>query len=166
MTNLRRDGYDYASDVVSVAGKQRIKLASDAPKLVIGIPIRGEIDEPTLQGPLITTGRTIAPEFMVSMLQCLPPINTSTRFRLVKGKLGGPARDDIINDAIAWNAKYIIFLDDDVLFPDYTFSRLVKNMELYPDIGWLTGVYCTNKIGYSEPLIYQHYGDGAFWSFE
>lgn len=163
---LRRDGYAYTGDTISAEGRQPIKLSADAPRIVIGIPIRASMNEITVDRQYVSTARTIAPEFMFSLLKSIPPINSSVIYRVEKGKLGGPARDSIIQCALEKRAKYIIFLDDDVLFPDFTMSRLCQRMDTNPDIGILSGVYCTNKMGFSEPLIYKNYGEGPFWDFE
>lgn len=132
----------------------RFKLSADAPSLAIGLPMR----------------RLSPPEFMVSMLQMLPPLNVRMTYLIQKGadalggKLGAEARNAILQQAIESGIQYVIFFDDDVLFPDMAAYRLWVNMQRRPEAGAISGVYVT-KTDPCEPLLYKDDLSGAYWDW-
>jgi hypothetical protein len=104
------------------------------------------------------------------MLQMLPPLNVKLVYIMQKGadvaggKLGAAARNAILTSAIEQGTPYVLFLDDDVLFPDMAAYRLWVAMQRHPEAGAITGIYGT-KADPTEPLIYQDEGSGALWDW-
>lgn len=132
----------------------RFKLSADAAALAIGLPVRS----------------TSPVEFWISMLQMLPPLNVKLHYIVQKGadvpggKLGAAARNEILQSAINSGTPYVMFFDDDVLFPDMAAYRLWVAMQRRPGAGAVTGIYAT-KADPCEPLIYLDEGSGAFWDW-
>lgn len=130
------------------SGRESIRCAPDAPLLGIGLPCRNT-------GPV---------EFYISLFQALPPLNVKTAYIVQKGMLAAAARNEIIQTAFARNMRFVLFLDDDVLFPDVTMYRMWVTMQLHPEAAVITAVVPT-KLCPSEPLLYDSMGNGAFWDW-
>lgn len=133
-----------------------IKLKENAPMLAIGIPLRKK-------SPV---------EFWMSFLPLLHPLNVKMGYLIQKGaennvkdgKLPAEARNSIIERALSIDAKWLLFLDDDIIFPDVTAYRLLGLAVQHPEAGVITGVYST-KVSPSEPLLYIDDTTGAFWNW-
>lgn len=77
------------------------------------------------------------------------------------------ARNNCALKAMERDCKYLIFIDDDVLIPDYAMKLLLYQMEQNDDWDAITGVYVT-KTTPPEPLIFAgEPGDasGPFWDW-
>ena len=130
------------------SGRESIKCAPDAPMLGIGLPCRNT-------GPV---------EFYISLFQALPPLNVKTAYIVQKGMLPAAARNEIVKTCLSRGVRFILFLDDDVLFPDVMMYRMWVTMQLHPEAAAITAVIPT-KLGPSEPLLYDSMGNGAFWDW-
>lgn len=142
------------SDPVHKPGRPRFKLEPNAPRLMLGLPVR----------------KTSPVEFWVSMLQMLPPLNVRMSYCYQKGadakggKLPAEARNAILETALRDGIEYVLFLDDDVLFPEMAIQRLWVNMAKHPEAACITGVY-VSKSDPAEPLLYANEMDGAYWDW-
>lgn len=142
------------SEPVQQGARMRFKVNPSAPRLVIGLPVR----------------KTSSIEFWISMLQALPPLNVRMSYLYQKGadapggKLPAEARNAILRRAIEEGIEYVLFLDDDVLFPELAFYRLWVAMSKHPEAACITGVY-TSKQDPAEPLLYDNEMNGAFWDW-
>lgn len=136
------------SEAVSFKAKEPIKSADNAPKLAFGLPVRNEV-------PV---------QFLMHMLQKLPPLNVKLSYIVRQGELPAAARNGILTRALAENIDFVIFFDDDVMFPDITPYRLWVMMQKHPEAACITGVYST-KLSPTEPLIYLDSGSGAYWDW-
>lgn len=130
--------------------KERFKVSQDAPRMGIGIPVR--------------KGGVKCPEFWMNVFQLMAPLNVKSAYIVEKGILPAQARNNILETAMEWGTKYLLFLDDDVLFPDVTAIRLWNQMKLHPEAAAITGIY-TTKHSPPEPLLYADMGSGAFWDW-
>lgn len=132
------------------------KNDENAPYLGIGLPVR----------------RRSPVDFWMHLYQLLMPLNTKVGYiiqkaaekNVVDGKLPAAARNEIIEKGLEAGMKYIMFLDDDVLFPDITLYRMWVQMQKHPEIACITAVGCT-KLTPVEPLIYKDGQQGAYWDF-
>jgi hypothetical protein len=129
-------------------GRETIKTVNDAPMLGIGLPCRNT-------GPV---------EFYISLFQALPPLNVKTAYIVQKGMLPAAARNAIVETALEKGMRFVLFLDDDVLFPDVTMYRLWGLMQLHPEAAVISAVVPT-KLTPCEPLLYDAMGNGAFWDW-
>ena len=140
---------------VHQGARQRFKITPNAAKMVIGLPVR----------------KTSPIEFWISMLQALPPLNVRMSYLYQKGadapggKLPAEARNAIVQRAIDEGIEFLLFLDDDVLFPELAFYRLWVAMSKHPEAACITGIY-TSKQDPAEPLLYRDEMDGAYWDWE
>lgn len=130
--------------------RERFKLNPDAPFLGIGLPTRGK--------------GIGCPEFWMSLFQMLPPMNVKCAYILQKGMLPAASRNSILENALERGMSYVLFLDDDVLFPDVACMRLWAQMAIHPEAAAISGIY-TTKFDPPEPLLYATSGDGAFWDW-
>lgn len=62
-------------------------------------------------------------------------------------------------------AKYILFLDEDVVFPAFGIPTLLYHLETKPDITFVSGLYATKSVP-PEPLIYTEWGKGPYWGWK
>lgn len=140
-------------------GREHIRCAPDAPVMGIGIPCR----------------YTSPPEFWLTLNQALPPLNVKVAYIVNKGSyssskqewtpmLAAPSRNAILETALNRGIRYLLFLDDDVLFPDVTIYRLWGEMQLHPEAACITAVYST-KLPPAEPFLYIDHGSGAYWDW-
>jgi len=63
------------------------------------------------------------------------------------------ARNNMAHSAIEREMDYLLFIDDDVLMPDFSVARLHYQMQQNDDWDAITGVYAT-KTSPPEPLIF------------
>lgn len=133
-----------------------IKLSADAPFLAFGLPVR----------------KTSPVDFWIHFFQAFPPLNVKTAYiwqkaaeqNVIDGQLPAAARNSILKEAIANKIDYVLFLDDDVLFPDISFYRLWNQMRGRPDVACITAIGST-KLQPAEPLIYKDIGSGAYYDW-
>lgn len=71
----------------------------------------------------------------------------------------------MVQKAIEAKARYLLFLDEDVIWPPEGVKVLLYNLENHPDWSVVGGLYFT-KSNPPEPLIYQETGMGAYWNFK
>lgn len=131
-----------------------IKSSPDAPRLAIGLPTR----------------KTSPVEFNIHLMQMLHPLNVKMSYIIQKGAdtpdglLPAPARNAILETALKRDIPYVLFFDDDVLFPDIVAYRLWVSMQKHPEAACITGVVPT-KIEPVEPLLYRDDYSGAWWDW-
>jgi hypothetical protein len=128
--------------------REPVKTAPNAPMIAVGIPTRA----------------TSPPEFYISLLQMMHPLNTRMTYIIQKGMLPAAARNAILDTAIKRGIAYVLFLDDDIVFPDITMYRMWVNAQRRPEAGVITAVYGT-KLDPTEPFLYTDSGSGAFWDW-
>lgn len=118
--------------------------------LVIGIP---------------TLGRPLCIEWANAFKALNPPINYNTRLSQVFGRRVADARNMIAESAVQQDAKYLFFLGDDVVVPPHTLKQLIYRLEHHPEIGIVSGVYCS-KSKPSFPLVFRGNGAGPYWNWK
>lgn len=101
---------------------------------------------------------------MIHFQNLLLPLNTRLSMIYQKGALPAEARNKIIERALAVGTQYLIFFDDDVLFPQITAYRLLNLAIQFPKAACITGVLPL-KITPTEPMLYKGDGDGAYWEW-
>jgi len=149
MTNLPADGVDQS--VVYDPNDTEIGV-------VIGIPTRG----------------TVRSEWAVMYRSLQTPVNGSTCTKTVIDGPVAQSRESVAMWALENKAKYLFFLDDDVLVPNNGLRRLVYLLDNNPDWDLVTGVYVT-KVNpealppeQPEPLVFggKPGTPGAFWDWK
>lgn len=115
---------------------------------------------------LPSSGRKVAFEWGFFLGLQNYPYNTKRNFAVVKNKPIDFARNLIVENALKIDAKYIWFLDDDVIAPMYAVRRLMYDLEQADDdVVVAMGIYPSKETP-SEPMIFQQDGHGAFWKWK
>jgi|SRR5215831_9215018 len=91
------------------------------------------------------------------------PLNTAKSLLMVQNRPIDEARNIIVDMAMEHKAKYLFFLDDDVLPPKYAVLALGSILENKKDDGAMvaTGIYCTKTFAPS-PVIFKKDTPGGF----
>ncbi len=95
--------------------------------VVMGIPSRG----------------SVRIEWSVMMRSLQAPVNGSLATKTVLNAPVAQAREMVANWAIENNARYLFFVDDDVLIPTNGLRRLVYHLDNNPEWDLVSGVYVT-----------------------
>lgn len=126
--------------------------------IVVGIPARGKV--------------RIEWSIMLRSLQ--GPVNGSMCTKTVLNTPVAEARQAVAEWAIENKAKYLFFLDDDVLVPNNGIRRLVHFLDNNPDWDLVSGIYVTKTNpdqvppDHPEPLVFggKPESSGAFWDWK
>lgn len=92
------------------------------------------------------------------------PLNTTIGYLVEGDMLSADARNKMTKRTIEVGSKYIFYWDDDTILPPLAIYTMHNILENNPDIGLVTGVYCTREDP-PEPLLYKSMGDGAWYGF-
>ena len=125
------------------------RTTTSGPGLLIGIP---------------TLGRPVPLSWATAWKSMNPPINISSNVLTVYDKPVDQARNDIAQKALELDSKYLFFLGDDVVCPPNILKQFILWMENHPEIGVLTGVYCS-KSDPPAPLVFRGNGKGSYWDW-
>lgn len=115
-------------------------------------------------------GRNVAVEWALALATLRYPTGLITQFATTRGMEVGDARNEIVDQALKVDAKYILFLDDDTAPPPYAVQNLIYTLEQQsPPRGKamvIGGIYSTKSIP-SEPIVYQDRGhSGPYWNWK
>lgn len=112
-----------------------------------------------------TLGRPICLEWALALKSLNPPINYNTIFAIVRGKPVDLAREEIAEQAIKSDAKYLLFIGDDTILPAHALRQFIFRMENNPELGVVGGVYCS-KSNPPAPLVFRGNGQGSYWDWK
>ena len=119
--------------------------------------------------PLFMVGIPTVGEHSFLFSQCMAgmvmPTNFSMHSRYVPFMEVGRARNLLIHEAKMIGAKYLLFLDEDVIFPANLAPKLLFHLANHPDWTFVAGVYATKSIP-PEPMIYKEWGQGVHWGWK
>lgn len=126
--------------------------------VVIGIPARGRVRI----------------EWSVMYRSLQSPVNGSMCTKTVINAPVAEAREAVAKWAIEHKAKYLFFLDDDVLVPNNGLRRLIYYLDNNPEVDLVSGVYVTKTNPEAlppdqpEPLIFggKRGRPGAYWDWK
>jgi SAM-dependent methyltransferase len=93
------------------------------------------------------------------------PVNWNFVVAHPRGMLVDEARNWAVEKAREVRAKYLFFIDYDVLVPPDALLRLQYDMEQHPEADVFCGVYCS-KCNVPQPLIFKRDGFGAWWDWK
>jgi GT2 family glycosyltransferase len=116
--------------------------------IAIGVPTRG----------------TVRAEWAVQMMQLAFPVNTTRMVNLVPDQSVEDARNFCVKDALERDARYLLFIDDDVLVPMNALLRMVQIMEQEPQWSLVSAIVPT-KTEPAEPCVFKGDRPGAFWDW-
>lgn len=107
----------------------------------------------------IPTFGMVSTMFMQSRLGQQFPLVSSAIDKFVYNKPIAEARNEIVEFALAQNAQYIFWLDDDVIAPGDAFLKLYNHQK---DI--INGVYWS-KSNPPMPLMFRNHLEGPYWNW-
>lgn len=110
------------------------------------------------------SGRPLPPQLLQHFHQCSPPMNFNVVMFETHGQNIDNARNFFAAQAIAHEAKYLFFWDEDVLLPAQALRELVFHMEHHEECAVVGGIYCL-KVARPEPLVFQAPGAGPDWNW-
>jgi SAM-dependent methyltransferase len=111
------------------------------------------------------SGRNLPPRLLRAFSAVSPPMNTNVVQFETMGKPIDVARNFFAEQALAHNAKYLFFWDEDVLLPPHALRELMYLAEHYPKYAVFGGIYCL-KSQRPEPLVFRGNGNGPFWDWK
>lgn len=112
------------------------------------------------------SGRYVAPEWSLSMMNLHHPRNTRHGQYATKGMKRDEARVKLVEKALAEKAEYVLFIDDDTAPPFDTITKLTMELDIAdPDVMVIGGIY-TTKTEPFEPLVFMDHGSGPFWKWK
>lgn len=126
--------------------------------VVMGVPSRGKVRI----------------EWSIMMRSLQAPVNGSLQTKTIIDAPVAAAREEVAKWAIEHNARYLFFVDDDVLIPQNGLRRLVYLLDNNPEWDVVSGIYVT-KVNPDqlppdrpEPLIFggEVGRPGAFWDWK
>lgn len=103
--------------------------------------------------------------FTQFMLGTAWPTNFAMEFRAVVGHEVGDARNILVQEAISRGAKYLMFIDEDVIGPQNGVRKLLYLLQNHPEWTMAGGLYPTKSIP-PEPLIFTEWGQGCSWGWK
>lgn len=121
---------------------------TDRPIVMIGIPTRGMHSY----------------MFSQSLNGLIMPTNFSMHIRYVPFMEVGRARNILVAAAQEANAKYLMFIDEDVIAEGGALKRLVYWLDTHPEWSCVAGIYPTKTIP-PEPLIFTEWNDGPYYGW-
>lgn len=118
------------------------------------------------------TGRPLVPYFSWSMMNLHPPMNHNviylTNFDPRHVPQPGPVadlRNWFIEQCVANNVKYCLFVDEDVTAPAHALRQLIFQMEHHPEAWAIGGVVC-HKAQPQAPMLFRGNGNGPYWDWK
>lgn len=107
----------------------------------------------------------VTPEMVIALASQPMPTNMNVAYLCLKGKPIEEARDLCADNALELGAKYLWFVDDDVVPPPNTVRRLINVLEQHPEVMVCGGVYCL-KAEPTSPIVFRGNGHGSFWQWK
>lgn len=112
------------------------------------------------------SGRYVAPEWALSMMNMKYPRNCRIGQYATKGLKRDEARVQLVEKAIAEDSEFVFFVDDDTAPPFDAVSKLMYELEISdPKVMVCGGIY-TTKGAPTEPLVFKGQGLGPFWKWK
>lgn len=119
--------------------------------------------------PLFMVGIPTIGEHSFLFSQCMAgmvmPTNFSMVLRYLPGLEVGRSRNMLVNEAQRIGAKYLLFLDEDVIFPANLAAKLLYHLQNHPDWTFVSGLYATKMVP-PEPMLYTEWGQGVDWGWK
>ena len=109
-------------------------------------------------------GRPTTVRWAINLAAMVYPLNTAVEFCAPEGIEVGEARDYVVQYALERKARYVWFIDDDVLPPNWAAQRLISTLRA-SDAMACGGIYPAKRDIY-EPLVFQDHGSGPYYDWK
>lgn len=103
-------------------------------------------------------------EWATMLMSLDKPVNLSYALKVVTGTTVEDARNKLVEEARNLGAGYILFIDDDVLVPDQTISRMIYVLGNDPDCDLLTAIVPVKGPG-GEPCVFREGHASSYWGW-
>jgi hypothetical protein len=134
--------------------KAKVKAAPLSTHVVICIP---------------SSGRVVPLEQVLAISMQAWPANCGVGWDVVCGRPVDEARNHIVESALAYNPKYLWFVDDDTVPPTDAARKLMYVLEQSEANGTkamvASGIY-TYKREPAEPLVFANLNEGPYWKWK
>lgn len=107
---------------------------------------------------------TVRIEFAASLVAQGMPSNFTRVLRVIPGLSVEEARNVAAREALEMDTEYLFFLDDDILAPNQTITRMVRILENEPEYDLVSAVYPL-KSPEAEPAVYRDDRPGPYWGW-
>ena len=113
----------------------------------------------------IPTRGTVRTEWAAMLATISTPMNLKFMLRIIPDQTVVEARNTAVMIAKEHKAKYLFFLDDDVLMPNQGLRRAVHKLENEPEFDVVTGIVPVKRDP-PEPAIFKYdEGVGPYWGW-
>lgn len=110
--------------------------------------------------------------FVKHLMTMVMPLNSVVTYKFIGTQRYGDqvrpvaeADNVIMHEARREGAKFLLFLEEDVIIPPLGLRQMLATMGRYPEATVVAGVV-TSKTVPPEPMIYRGEGLGAYWDFK
>lgn len=108
---------------------------------------------------------TVRREWSYAMMTVAWPLNLSVMQSIVVDHAISDARNFICEQALAVEAPYIWFVDDDTVPPSASVRMLMYALDQNPEVAAIGGIYCS-KTTPPQPMVFNDFGTGSFWDWK
>ncbi len=112
------------------------------------------------------SGRFVAPAWALSMMNLKFPHGMRLGQYASMGLKRDEARNKLVEKAIAEDAEYILFIDDDTAPPFDTVTKLMQELETRDKHTVVCAGIYTSKNEPIEPLVFMAHGAGPYWNWK
>jgi GT2 family glycosyltransferase len=110
------------------------------------------------------TDRPLPREWAWTLAQMEFPMNCDLWWEKTDCMEIAEARNHLAETAQLHGARWLWFLDEDVVPPVNAVRLLIQAMETHPDAAMVGGIY-TEKDEFAAPMVFEDFGAGAFWDW-
>lgn len=108
--------------------------------------------------------RPVQPEWAVSIRNLAMPLNCTYGFAPLRGLPIDEARNALAESALAEQAKYLFFIDDDTAPPQHAITNLISILDSDPEAMVAGGIYFTREKR-PQPIVFKEEGGGPSWDW-
>jgi len=112
-----------------------------------------------------TLFRPVTLEWALALRGQSAPINYNANMLIVPNRDVASARNQICEEAVRLNTKYVYFIGDDTEPPLHALRQFIFRMESDPNLGVVGGIYST-KTDPPFPLVFRGNGAGSYWDWK
>jgi len=114
---------------------------------------------------VVSSGRPVHLRWALNLPTLAFPVGMSVGWFAIQGPDRAANREKLVEEAIKVGSRYVFFMDDDTVVPNFTLRYLHAEIEKKPSIMVCGGVYCT-KEDPPAPLVFKTLGGGPFYHWK
>lgn len=129
---------------------EKLQVAKSKVGLVLGLPMGRDV---------------VRREWALALTSISWPMNLSIMQSVVVDHPISDARNFICEQALAVEAPYIWFIDDDTIPPSAGARMLMYALDQHPEAAVIGGIYCS-KTEPTQPVVFKEFGTGSHWDWK